>query len=70
MTKQVKIQETELGNKYFHIYEVRAEMRDGKVITDDRYFSEKQAEEEVEKIYKHLHELYTAAWVRKQIVWC
>lgn len=70
MTKQVKIQETENGQKYFVIYEVRAKKIDGDVITSDRFLNKKDAEEQVKFIYDTYKKLYTTAWIRESFIWC
>ena len=70
MTKQVKIQATENGQKYFVIYEVRVKKIDGDVITNDRFLNKKDAEKQVEFIYDVYKELYTTAWIRESFIWC
>lgn len=70
MTKQVKIQATENGQKYFVIYEVRAKKIDGEVITCDRFLNKNDAEEHVEFIYDVYKKLYTTAWIRESFIWC
>ena len=70
MTKQVKIQATENGQKYFVIYEVRVKKIDGDVITNDRFLNKKDAEKQVEFIYDVYKELYTTAWIIEQFIWC
>ena len=70
MTKQVKIQATENGQKYFVIYEVRVKNIDGDVITNDRFLNKKDAEKQVEFIYDVYKELYTTAWIIEQFIWC
>lgn len=70
MANSIKIKQLENGQKYFYIYEVRAETHDGKVVTDDRYLNEKEAQESVNFIYKVHSNIYNTAWIRKQIVWC
>ena len=70
MTKQVKIQATENGQKYFVIYEVRVKKIDGDVITNERFLNKKDAEKQVEFIYDVYKELYTTAWIIEQFIWC
>lgn len=69
MKKSINIQVTESGNKYFYIYEVKAQKLNGEIIVCDRELSEKSAIETAE-LMTSLSELYTSAWVRKQMVWC
>ena len=70
MTKSIKIQQLKNGQKYFYIYEVRAEKHDGEKVTYDRYLNEKEAKESVDFIHEVHAKFYKTAWVRKQIVWC
>ena len=70
MTKQVKIQATENGQKYFVIYEVRAKKIDGEVITNEMFLNKKDAEKQVEFIYDVYKEFYTTAWIRESFIWC
>lgn len=71
MTKQIKIQTTtELGQKYFFIYEVRAKKLDGEIITVERFLNKKDAEKEVDFVYEQYKDLYNTAWINEQFVWC
>lgn len=70
MTKSIKIQQFESGNKYFEIYEVRVQKYDGEVITYHRYLNKKDAEEALEDVHEVHSNLYMNAWIMNQIVWC
>ena len=70
MTKQVKIQVTEGGQKYFSIYEVRVKDYNGETHTYDRYLSKKEADMTIEFIYDTFQKLYKSAWKMEHIVWC
>ena len=71
MKMQVNIQQTDGGIKYFHIYEVRATRKDnGATTIIDRYLSQKEAQEELEFAEKAYKDLYSAFWMRAQMVWC
>ena len=70
MTKSIKIQQFESGNKYFEIYEVRVQKYDGEVITYHRYLNKKDAEEALEDVHEVYSDLYMNAWIMNQIVWC
>lgn len=70
MTKSIKIQQFESGNKYFEIYEVRVQKYDGEVITYHRYLNKKDAEEALEDVHEFYSDLYMNAWIMNQIVWC
>lgn len=69
MKKQINIQATEQGQKYFFIYEVRAKKHNGEIITHDRYFNEKEANNSLEFAEKVHKKLYRNLWIMKQIVW-
>lgn len=69
MKKSINILVTESGNKYFYIYEVKAQKLNGEIIVCERELSEKSASETAE-LLRNLSEIYTSAWVRKQMVWC
>ena len=70
MTKQVKIQETESGLKYFNIYEVRVKKHDGEVINYEFYYSKEEAEQTAKFIDDKMQKLYKFAFIRERIVWC
>lgn len=66
----IQIWESEQGQKYIKIYEVRAEKIKGETITVDRFLNKKEAEEQSEFVRKNYNKLYKNAWTREQIVWC
>ena len=70
MTKSIKIQVTELGQKYFTIYEVRVTDYEGSTSTYDRCLRKKDAEESVQFVYDVHQKLYRSAWIKEVIVWC
>lgn len=70
MTKSIKIQVTEDGQKYFIVYEVRVKKHDGEVCTYDRFLKKVDAEDAQETVYRFHQKLYKTAWIREQIVWC
>ena len=70
MTKSIKIQVTDSGLKYFTIYEVRVKDFEGNVHTYERTLNKKEAEKDVDFVYKVHKDLYESAWVIDQMVWC
>jgi hypothetical protein len=70
MKKQINIKETELGQKYFYIYEIKAVKHDGEVIVYDRELTKKAADKSVEFVERTMTRLYRSAFIREQIVWC
>lgn len=70
MTKSVKIQQTESGQKYFTIYEIKAVKHNGEVIIYDRELTKKAAEERVKFVEDTFQKLYKYAFIREQFVWC
>ena len=70
MKKQITIQATEDGNKYFTIYEVKAVTHDGKVLVYERELKKEEAEKDLEIIYEIHSDLYKCGYKLEQIVWC
>lgn len=70
MKKQVKVQVTEDGQKYFTIYEVRVRKHNGEIFTHHMFLNKKDAEQSKEDVYKIYSENYDLAWIKEQIVWC
>ena len=70
MKKQIKVQETESGLRYFIIFEVHVKKHNGEVVVKDRFFSEKDALKDRDFVLEDMSELYKCAWVVSQIVWC
>ena len=70
MKKQITIQATESGLKYFKIYEVKVIKHNGDVHIYERYMSRKEAEKDCDFIYDNLSNLYKSAYIMEQIVYC
>lgn len=70
MKKQITIQATENGLKYFEIYEVKVIKHNGDVHIYDRYMSRKEAEKTCDLIHDALSNLYRSAYIMEQTVWC
>lgn len=70
MTKSIKIHVTELGQKYFTIYEVRVSDYNDVMTTYDRCLTKKAAEQSVKFVYDVHQKLYRTAWIKEVIVWC
>jgi hypothetical protein len=70
MKKQITIQATENGLKYFKIYEVKVIKHNGDVHIYERYMSRKEAEKDCDFIHDTLSNLYKSAYIMEQIVYC
>lgn len=70
MTKSIKIQVTEDGQKYFTIYEVRVMDYEDVMYTYERCMTKKSAEESVQFVYDVHQKLYRSAWIKEVLVWC
>ena len=70
MTKSIKIQVTELGQKYFTVYEVRVMDHEGEMHTYERELNKKEAEKDVEFVNEVHKKLYRSAWIKEVVVWC
>ena len=70
MKKQITIQATEDGKKYFTIYEVKAVKHDGKVVVYEREMKKEEAEKDLDDIYDIHSNLYKSGYIIEQMVWC
>lgn len=70
MKKQITIQATEDGKKYFTIYEVKAVTHDGKVVVYEREMRKEEAEKDLVIIDGVYSDYYKSGYITEQIVWC
>ena len=65
---RVKVEVIEKNNlRYFNIFEVRGETKDGDTITIDRFLTKEKAERCKELYYEV--DMYKCIWIREQQVW-
>lgn len=53
------------GQRFFHVYELKGQKKDGDVVVLHFYLSEEKAEKGME-FYK---DMYESLWVRRRMVW-
>ena len=70
MKKQITIQATENGKKYFTIYEVKAVRHDGEVVVFEREMKKEEAEKDLVVIDGLFSDYYKSGYIIEQIVWC
>lgn len=70
MTKQIKVQETESGLRYFYIYVVKFTSRGRKSVVHDYFSSKKEAERTRDFLLQECGDTYEYVWVSQEMVWC